>query len=492
MSPWVGAVLLLAGFVVVASRLRLGAASRSAISLARSSLDTFGAALSDDEKEAIYRRSAIRLFGFAVRLLAGGAAAVLGPLAILWGADRLGVVSLDEVLAAAMSPLFLAVSFAAVGAAMWASRGGAEVGSLYSAADRALYRIAFATRPAQIALADVEDRLLKDESDRGGIDRPVFISGLPRAGTTLLLGMLADLDEFAAHSYRDMPFVLTPYLWSRFSGRFHKPGELRERAHGDGMLIDYDSSEALEEVIWKVFWKAHYAKDRIVPWGAGRNEEFEEFFRNHLRKIVRLRSSSPAGEVRYVSKNNLNIARVRYLKSVFPAATIVVPYRRPLDQAASMLRQHRNFLAVHEKDSFAREYMREIGHFDFGRHLKPIDLGGWLEDREHADSATVGYWLEYWVAVYRHLVETSADLVDFCSYDDLCLAPATSLTALARTVGCRADRQLTARSASLHPPHPPTVDDAGIPRSLLDLSEEVFGRLQRQSINGGSAASPRR
>lgn len=42
--------------------------------------------------------------------------------------------------------------------------------------------------------------------------------------------------------------------------------------------------------------------------------------------------------------------------------------------AASLLRQHQNFLDLHERDKFACKYMKAIGHFDFGKNLKPIDF----------------------------------------------------------------------------------------------------------------------
>ncbi len=81
------------------------------------------------------------------------------------------------------------------------------------------------------------------------INRPVFITAKPRAATTLLLECYVSLPEFAAHCYRHMPFTLTLCFWNRFSALFKKTGELRERAHGDGMMINLDSREAQEEML---------------------------------------------------------------------------------------------------------------------------------------------------------------------------------------------------------------------------------------------------
>ena len=46
----------------------------------------------------------------------------------------------------------------------------------------------------------------------------VFISGLPRSGTTSLLNFLISSGEYASLTYNNMPFVLSP----NFSKLFHK------------------------------------------------------------------------------------------------------------------------------------------------------------------------------------------------------------------------------------------------------------------------------
>ena len=102
----------------------------------------------------------------------------------------------------------------------------------YSGVDRALHRVAFATYEVQADLADIEDRLFASHLGSITNQRPVFITSLPRAGTTLLLECCAALDEFASHTYRDMPFVMIPCLWSSFSGAFRREGQLKPRAHG--------------------------------------------------------------------------------------------------------------------------------------------------------------------------------------------------------------------------------------------------------------------
>ena len=56
----------------------------------------------------------------------------------------------------------------------------------YGWLDRSLHRMAFATPSAQLGFADLECKLFRRELDGVRADRPLFVTGLPRAGTTIL------------------------------------------------------------------------------------------------------------------------------------------------------------------------------------------------------------------------------------------------------------------------------------------------------------------
>ena len=49
----------------------------------------------------------------------------------------------------------------------------------------------------------------------------VFITGLPRSGTTSLLNFLFSSDEYASLKYRNMPFVLSPNFSKLFNKKKH-------------------------------------------------------------------------------------------------------------------------------------------------------------------------------------------------------------------------------------------------------------------------------
>src|SRR5262245_60954045 len=176
-----------------------------------------------------------------------------------------------------------------------------------------------------------------------------------------MLEILSHFGGLATHSYRDMPLVVAPLLWNALSKSFRKPAELKERAHGDGMSIGYDSPEAFEEILWRLFWPEKYKRDRIELWQAGDDaDEFGKFFLTHIQKIINLRGDGHPDQSRYLSKNNANIARIPLLRRLFPNGLLVVPFRKPLDHARSLLNQHRRFLELHKVDSFSRRYMDDI------------------------------------------------------------------------------------------------------------------------------------
>ncbi|HEY9198821.1 MAG TPA: sulfotransferase [Gammaproteobacteria bacterium] len=354
----------------------------------------------------------------------------------------------------------------------------------YGGVERILHRLAFAGIPAQLALADVEQRLYRSELSADGSARPVFITALPRAGTTLLLELLSRLPEFAAHTYRQMPFVLCPLIWERLSRGFRRSGRAQERAHGDGIRIDYDSPEAFEEIVWKAHWPEKYRRDRIEPWSSvDRNPVFEDFLHQHMRSIVALQAAERA-PVRYISKNNANIGRIGLLTALFPDCRIVVPVRDPWNHAASMLRQHRRFLSLHAEDGFARRYMEWLGHHEFGGNLKPIDFDGWLARSAARDTGSLRFWLGYWHKAYSAIDAECPGNVVLVDYESLCRAPAAVLRQLARALEIDAVEALVAQSRRLRTPTRYDRTGIGADAETAERIHALHHKLRAACIGG--------
>lgn len=355
----------------------------------------------------------------------------------------------------------------------------------YSFTERLLHRLAFATPRLQIDYAEADDEAFAKKYGSVRAERPVFITALPRAGTTLLLDLCAARADFATHTYRDMPFLLTPYLWSGFAARFQKHDAPRERAHGDGMMVNADSPEAFEEMLWKAFWPNQYKRDRILPWPETGGDDFIAFFRRHAAKIATLKKVDAAVSPRYISKNNGNIARLGQLARAFPDCAIVVPFRDPLRHAASLYRQHLNFTALHARDKFARDYMAGIGHFDFGANLKPIDFDGWLDACAYTPTQP-DFWLAYWLSAYTHILNHYANAVLLIDYDALCEVPEAGLETMAAHIGLA--RDAFAQDAKRIRPQPPSVALAFDAR-LSAKAARLHEGLKHAAVSGAATAA---
>lgn len=503
MTHWIGAALFVVSFLILVQCFKLVEKSRETTIIAGRSLEVIRSSkLSEEEKESLLQKNSKNLFGLFFILAFGGIASVLLPLGLLWLCEQLGWLSLELVFDTLLSPVFLIIS-SILAVIVFFLKPRQIVGqtqtthqqpnsgktfrqvqaSNFSKLDRALYYLAFNTSTAQIALADLEDSIFSKDLSLCRIQKPVFITALPRAGTTLLLECFADSQEFATHCYRDMPFVLIPALWQRFSKSFQTNMEAQERAHGDGMQVTLDSPEALEEVVWQTFWKRHYHKDRIIPWDYETEPEFEEFFRSHMRKIIMLRRQPDTQEVRYISKNNLNIARTKILKRLFPDSTIIIPFRDPFNHTASLLKQHLNFLQIHQEDHFASDYMRAIGHYDFGENLRPVDFDSWFDQWEAKEANSMAFWLEYWVASYKYLLAQENDFHYFLNYDAFCEHPEQGLKILVNIVNSHHPDALMASASRIHSPRPKEIDTREVSPSLLKEVNLIYAELKKTSLN---------
>ncbi|WP_443191898.1 sulfotransferase [Pseudomonas indica] len=285
-----------------------------------------------------------------------------------------------------------------------------------------------------ITLGNLETRLVQDAIDDLRVDRPVYVAGLARSGTTILLEKLAAHPSVASHRYIDFPPVLTPYWWNRWLALVPKSEETaRERAHKDGIEVTSQSPEAFEEMLWMAFFPdTHDPTHSSVLGRDATNPAFERFYDEHLRKLLAVRDSQ-----RYVAKGNYNLVRLGYLHRLYPEARFILATREPVWHIASLMKQQKLFVAGETAEPRALEHMRRVGHYEFGLDRRPINVGDdaasarimalWEAGQE------VEGWARYWAAVYRHVADTlDADpaLREAClvvRYEDLCTAPQETL-----------------------------------------------------------------
>ena len=268
MIAWLAAGFLVVGFLVLAGLVGLVDNSKTVVAVTRHSLGVIrDPGLSDDAKETALQKNAKQLFGLFFVLAGGSAAAVLLPLGVVWA-----VRSSRPALARRRLP---GRPVAGVPDRQRHPRHGRLVLGL-----RQLSRNGRNTpRWTGSCTAWPSEPIRRRWRSRMSRTR-CSPNSLPRARST---------DPFSsrqfpaparhccwnvARSCRNSPPTAIATCRScsslafgtAFPPVFARQANRQKRAHGDGMLIDFDSPEALEEVLWKTFWRRHYRSDRILPW----------------------------------------------------------------------------------------------------------------------------------------------------------------------------------------------------------------------------------
>jgi Sulfotransferase family len=324
---------------------------------------------------------------------------------------------------------------------------------------------------------DVESDLFARHLRKLPIDRPVFVTGLARSGTTMLLTILAQAAGVATHRYRDFPFLSTPILWNRYQAMSNGADAPVERPHGDRIQITRDSPEAFEEPIWQAFFPwVHDPKRCHRLDGNVRASGFEDFFKTHLRKILWLRDGR-----RYLSKGNYNIARLEYLARLFPDARFVIPVRNPLAHVQSLVRQHQRFCRYATDDERVPVYLAAAGHYEFGPQRVPTNLDasrvGSIQEAWDRGGEYRGY-ARQWAEVYAYVDQRRrsdsalAQRMTIVRFEDLCNAPAATIeSVMAATQLDDAEARVSAAVNSVAAPADTTREIAQADRAAV--AEEV-------------------
>lgn len=335
-------------------------------------------------------------------------------------------------------------------------------------------------------VGDLETEQHREALAAIAIDRPVYIAGIARSGSTILLEMLSRHPAVATHQYRDFPLVLAPVHWDRVFGQ-RQAGQIEavERAHKDRIKVTPSSPEAMEEVLWMAFFPHLHDPNRSQVLDATTSAPaFEEFYRAHIKKLLMIRDGR-----RYLAKANYDVTRLAYLHKLFPDARFIVPVREPLWHVASLVKQHRLFVAGETADPRIRRHMRRAGHFEFGLDRHAINTGdvdgaGRIEALWSAGRDPEGYarlWAQTYGFVLDQLAEqpTLADAVRIVRYEDFCARPAMELEAIAAHVGLDFSPSAIADMASAisSPDYYSPGFDAGEPALIGEITRTTAGRL---------------
>ncbi|MGA7353901.1 MAG: sulfotransferase [Candidatus Cybelea sp.] len=292
-----------------------------------------------------------------------------------------------------------------------------------------------AAAPLFVALGNLETQLLAGRLASQRVDRPVYICGLPRAGTTITLQMLSEHPDVVTHKYADFLMPYMPWVWNNVFPRIPVDAMRKPvpRIHRDRIEVTRDSAEMGEEILWEHFFpQIHDETKYNVLDTTTSNPAFEHFYNDHLRKLALVR-----GRSRYVSKAIMCVVRMQYLRRLFPDARFLLYVRNPIDHVASLIKQDRIWAELERSDPRQIEIIELTGHHEFGTRQVMANVGNPDELREIRRLFDEGKWAQsrarYWAYMYGFVarqLDADPDLarsVCVVRYEDLCSDSLTTI-----------------------------------------------------------------
>jgi hypothetical protein len=276
-------------------------------------------------------------------------------------------------------------------------------------------------------LGSIESKILNSDIEKLKIEKPIYITSLARSGTTIITELLYEHIDTCSHTYGDFPGVFTPYWnnWLRHKKKFLVAKKI-ERSHLDRILINNESPDAFEEVLWMYFQPSLYYPNKVLKPTKTLSTEFQNYYKNHIKKHLLVKAKQ-----RYLSKGNYNVNRIKEILNLFPDAKFIIPIRHPVNHIASLMKQHKIYLDAGARDARINKQLKASGHFEFGKIRKIIEFDNSNEANKILDLWNNGDeikgWARYWNYLYRNIleqVESSTEIkkaVCFVKYEDLCI-----------------------------------------------------------------------
>jgi hypothetical protein len=229
------------------------------------------------------------------------------------------------------------------------------------------------------------------------LDRPVFVIGCNRSGTTLLYRTLGDHPVMWSN-YEELPDV----FWS-FSPIHPERGErMEDPASGE-------EAARLEEALWNEAHNRELLRDSAVLKGLP-----PSFFRKRLNFLYK------RAPVRFVEKTPANSLRVPFLAAAFPDARFIYLVRRPEAVISSLM----------EGWKFWTKETNPDGSWRFARwhYLAPP---GWREKRDRSLPEICAFqWVEANRLARQDLEACCPDRYVTVRHEDLLAAPSKSYAML--------------------------------------------------------------
>ncbi len=243
---------------------------------------------------------------------------------------------------------------------------------------------------------------------------------MARSGTTFLTHLLDSSNYFSTFKYKYLPFYRTPIFWNYINDLFYLSKKKRQRLHGDNLQVNINSPDSFEELIWKNFLEDYSSKGY---WQKVEHDEISDLPKNldlFIKKIIYINKRN-----RYLSKNNNNIFRIKYLLKKYPDSKIIIVIRNPVDLAFSSAKVHFKFLKYHETIKNFSEELSELGHYEFGFQRKMFNLRGNKQlNLQNIRLKTIRSYLERYQDLLNFIIENYSNEIGdkqivILNYDNL-------------------------------------------------------------------------
>ena len=176
---------------------------------------------------------------------------------------------------------------------------------------------------------------------------------------------------------------------------------LQERYHKDGIMVNTNSPECLDEVFWIKANKDYYSQNLNAEFII--NQEILNGYNYLLCSFSKFQNKE-----NFLIKNNNNHIRLKSLSKYFTKSIFLIIFRDPIYQSLSLLRMHKKFSDLQKSDAYILDYMNLIGHREFGLGAKSFIYKNDISCSQNNYSMnSINYWLNEWINCYSWLLENN-------------------------------------------------------------------------------------